>query len=266
MGNLWGDIFKTFHLYNGQSLIFILLVIAIIYLWITEKEKSKKMSLVYVSVGILAVFFCPLTEYVLVTAVGDAETYYRFLWLTPTYIVIAYAIMKLMIAQKDFIRKTVIMMAACLFIISNGTYVYDNDYFYETENIYQLPQIVVDVCEAMTLEGKDVRAVVPRELLQFIRQYSPYVHLPYGREILVERWNNSDDLHDAMEAEVIEVELLTRLARERECHYIVINAGKVDSEMFEAYNFVLHDVVIGYDTYPTYNIYLDSEADLTPQY
>lgn len=269
MEALWGDIFSTFQLYNGKSLIFFFYILILIYLGIKEKDKSIKALIVYASIGILAVFFCPITEYVLVTAVGDLETYYRFLWMAPIFIAIAYGVMKMIIAQKKLINKLCIMLAACLCIILNGSYVYDNDFFSETENIYQIPEIAVDICQSIEVEGREVKAVVPRELLQFVRQYSAYVHLAYGREMLVERWewNDDNELHDAMEAMELDVELVTRLAREDGNQFIIVNELRANDAEFLKYNYKLHEVLQGYEKGigkdSDYYIYVDEEANLT---
>lgn len=266
MKTMWSEILKTFSLYNSTSLIYLFFILAIVYLWITEKEKKIRIVLIYTSLSVLAVFFCPITQYVLLTVIGDSETYYRFLWLVPTYLVCGYAAMKLMIRQKDWIRKTIIMITTCLIIIMNGSYVYDNEMFTKTENMYQLPQIVIDICESVEVEGREVKVVAPREFLQYIRQYSPYVHLAYGREMLIVRWNKlekAQELHDAIEEGIIDIELVTRLSREQGCHYIIVNESKADEEEFAKYNYELHDIIQGYPPYHnSYYIYVDSQAYL----
>ena len=76
-----------------------------------------------------------------------------------------------------------------------------------------MPQAVVDICDAIQVEGREVMAVFPKEMLSFVRQYTPLVCMPYGREMLVERWNADNPLYDAMEAEVLDMDVILPLAK-----------------------------------------------------
>ena len=101
-----------------------------------------------------------------------------------------------------------------------------------------MPEEVVTLCDAIVIPGREVMAVFPGEILQYVRQYTPLVRMPYGREMLVERWNFSDPLYSAMEKETINVGNLTAKARERMCHYIIMASDrKMDGEMTE-YDYV----------------------------
>ena len=59
----------------------------------------------------------------------------------------------------------------------------------------------------------------------------------------------SDELEEEMRKEVSDAERLSTLARERGCHYIIINQGHaVDGELAE-YDYVLMMQAEGYDVY-----------------
>jgi hypothetical protein len=99
-----------------------------------------------------------------------------------------------------------------------------------------VPDSVVSICDAIVVQGREVKAVFPIELVQYVRQYSPVVCMPYGREIIVERWNYQSELYDAMEAETIDLERLAPLAREAGCHYIILRQDKKVLGRVEDYN------------------------------
>ena len=97
-----------------------------------------------------------------------------------------------------------------------------------------------------------------RDYVAYVRQYSAVVHMPYGREILIARWNKSDPLFDAMEAEYIDAMELTSLARQKECHFIILNEGRaVVGGTIPQYNYELIGNINGY------NIYKDALVDLS---
>ena len=148
-----------------------------------------------------------------------------------------------------------ITAAIVVFVVSGGL-IYRNPFFQRAENAYHVPQSVVDICDAIEVPGREVMAAFPRELLQYVRQYSNVVCMPYGRDIVVSKWTVQNDLHDVMEREVIDtLELATR-AREENCAYVILPedkelVGRMEDQQFE--EFARMD---------GYVIYKDSTVDL----
>ena len=92
-------------------------------------------------------------------------------------------------------------------------------------------------------------AVFPEELIQYVRQYTPLVCMPYGREVSVMNWAQVSELHETMEAAEIEAEELVRLAREDLCAYIILSEDKVLHGNLEDYDFQIFDEMHGYVIY-----------------
>ena len=92
--------------------------------------------------------------------------------------------------------------------------------------MYHVPTSVVDICDAIEVPGREVMAVFPGELLQYVRQYSNVVCMPYGRNIVVSKWIVQNDLYDVMEQETIDAAELAELAREERCAYIILPESK----------------------------------------
>ena len=121
-------------------------------------------------------------------------------------------------------------MGAVLLSVISGSFVYNNRYFTKAQNLYHVPDSVVHICDAIEIPGREVTAVFPLDMVQYVRQYSPVVCMPYGREILVEKWNEwaiQNDLCDVMESDRIDAVELGTLAREQNCVYIVLPESKV---------------------------------------
>ena len=81
-------------------------------------------------------------------------------------------------------RYVGITLAIVLFTIS-GSLIYRNPNFQKAENAYHVPQSVVDICDTIEVPGREVMAAFPGELLQYVRQYSNVICMPYGRDIMV---------------------------------------------------------------------------------
>jgi len=169
--------------------------------------------------------------------------------------VIAYAAVRIYGTLKSRIR-ILFPMAAGLLIIYSGSFIYSNPYFNKADNIYHMPQAVVDICDAIEVEGREVMAVFPVEMLQYVRQYSPVVCMPYGREITVERWGNTDELFAVMESEIIDAQDLARYAKARLCHYIILSQDKEIVGDLLSYDYILFDCIGGYDIYLDTTVYI----------
>lgn len=80
--------------------------------------------------------------------------------------------------------------------------------------------------------------------------------MPYGREQTVYRWYVYDELYQVMEAEVIDVSGLARLAKERLCHYIILPQEQKLQGDFSDYDYILFDTIDGYHIYQDTTIYI----------
>ena len=141
-------------------------------------------------------------------------------------------------------------------IVATGDYVYDNPYFGPAYNRFHVPQTVALVCDAIIVEGREVRAVFPDEMLPFVRQYTANVCMPYGREMAVERWENDNPLYDAMKEEEADCEKIASLAAEQGCHYIILHETKPGQEGFEKTGYRYVETAAGYRIYLQDGVYL----------
>jgi hypothetical protein len=216
-----------FREYMGTGLILIWFLLSVVYLFLREERKQVRILFVYVPIILLLLFFNPLFSKLMANYMGD-EIYYRLLWLLPVTIVIAYTCVT--ICGRCFGRKRWLFgLLALAIIMVSGKYIYSNSYFKKAENLYHVPDSVVHICDAIEIPGREVTAVFPLDMVQYVRQYSPVVCMPYGREIIVESWNEwaiQNELCDAMEAETVRAEVLGELAREEGCIYIVVAESK----------------------------------------
>ena len=185
MYGIFMESWVIFKQYCGNGFLVPLFIAALIYLLIVEKDNRKRIVIAIVPAIILIGFFIPLTRIAYVAVLDDgADTYYRLLWLMPMGVCIAYAGCRLFSGHK---RAGLVVISAL--IVLCGSLVYKNQYISKAQNLYHIPQAVIDICDEISPdEGEPrVRAVFPEELIHFVRQYDTNIMMPYGRDIIA--WN-----------------------------------------------------------------------------
>lgn len=226
---------------------------ALLYLWLTEKNKPRRAIFVYAPTLLLVMFFCPLFRKVFVRVLEDSETYYRLLWLLQMSLVSAYGIIKLC-GRHSRIGLAVM----CVAIAACGNYVYDSVYITKAENAYHLPQEAVDIVDLIEPEEGRITVLFPADLIYYVRQYSTNIELPYGREMLIARWDYYHAMYEAMEkAEIIETASFVEIAREYPCAYIVLKEDRKIAEPLTEYGYILYDRVGEYLIYKDMNMETD---------
>ncbi|MCD7836983.1 MAG: hypothetical protein LUG83_10140 [Lachnospiraceae bacterium] len=249
------NLLRLFSEYMGTGLITVWFLFSVIYLFVFEKKKEKRVMLVYMPVLALVLFFNPAFAGI-VYSVLDDEIYYRLLWLLPVTVTTAYTVTDIY-GRLCGRKKIYFAGVAVVLVIVSGSLIYSDSNFHAAENVYHVPDSVVDICDAIEVEGREVTAVFPAELLQYVRQYSGTVCMPYGREMIVDRWNNFNELYNIMESDVPDASELASEARSQSCVYIVLSEDKEIAGSLAAYDFEEFGKIDGYI------IYIDTLADLS---
>ena len=236
MYGIFMECWVSLKLFFGNPLLAVLLVASSIYIIVTEKNLYKKILLGILPVVILVGFLLPVTKIVYVAAFDEgSDTYYRVLWLLPMYMVIGYALCKLIFSFESKMKQRIALVVSIVVVVLSGSLVYLNQYMSPAQNLYHIPQNVVDICdEILPAEGEPrVRAAFPSELVHFVRQYSTNILMPYGREMVVTQWDYYNLVYDVMEKpEVIDAEELVDATRQTGCRYIVLaNDRKIDKNL-----------------------------------
>jgi hypothetical protein len=255
MGVAAKAVMEDVYLYNSNSFLIPLFLIALIFLWVFEKDKNIKAVLVYLSAALAVTFTCPV--YAMVGMKIDQEIYYRVLWALPIGVLVCYSAVKLMVRFKNIIAKGIVFVLAILIICINGDLVYTKSLHFKSVNSYHLPQVVIDVADAVTFDKYKPTVVFPAELLPFIRQYSAEFYTPYGRNILESSWTFHNELYDAMEGdgESYDIKEVARCARNENCMFVVLSSIKEMNGSMEDEGYFLLNFVQGYYIYMDYNYY-----------
>ncbi|MCM1134576.1 MAG: hypothetical protein NC400_03280 [Clostridium sp.] len=233
-----------FKLYTGLKYLLALSLLAWIYLLITEKNKTLRLLLVYAPIIVAALFLFPFSRKAFV-ALLDGEIYYRVLWTIPMGIIFCYG------ACRFFARHRKLGLAvSSALVILLGSYVYESQYITKAENLYHIPDTVIEICNLIGPKDSDVRvtAVMPSELIHFVRQYDASINMVYGREML--GWDYYNAVYEAMEKpEVVKVETLLEATRAEYCQYIVLAKERQTDRDPEECGLVLLKEIGGYRVY-----------------
>ena len=250
MGEVFHTTLTIYKAYGGSSMMTLLVMAAVLYLWVTEEKREIRQLFVYATAGIFALFFFPLFSYAAIHFFLDEGIYYRLLWLIPGGMVASYAAVRALSRIEMKQKRLVVGVVFSLLLIQSGSLIYQNPLVTKAENDYHLPKEVIAVADVMHVEGRDVKAVVPAEMLQFIRQYDASILLAYGRDALVEGWG-SNPLYEAMETNPVRSYAITDYARAQGVEYIVLRSGTpiVGGKPIEKYEFSYLTTTENYDIY-----------------
>ena len=240
---------------SGSGMLTALYVCALFFLFFQEKAMYKRILLVYLPAFWIGLLMLPMT-YRIVAEVIDEELYYRFFWMLPMSLTIAYALVQAYHLYKGKYRRMA-ALGMVLLIVLCGDFVYDNWRYEKADNIYHIPESVVELCDFMHAEGREVMALLPMELMQYVRQYDSTICMPYGREILVADWRVNHPLYDVFEVEEIDADVLGETALIYNCIYIVMERTQEMTGDLTAYGYQLKDTCHGYDVYYNDDLFME---------
>ncbi len=236
-----------FKLYTGLRWLFALTLAAWLYLLFKEKNKTLRILFVYAPLLILLLFLFPLSRKFFVAAGLDGETYYRILWTIPMGMITCYG------ACRFFARypKVGLVVMGGL-VVACGSLVYKSPYISRAENLYHIPDAVVHVCDYVGTKDaqNQVTALFPEEMIHFVRQYDATIKMPYGRDMLVERWGYYNQVHEVIQNhEVLPMEELLEATRQEYCQYLIFREDQQMDMEPEKAGLILRTTIDGYCIY-----------------
>lgn len=248
------SILNIFRDFSGDGYMLVLLLMAIALLCVTEKDSRIKTFTVQYPLYVLLVFFCPIW-WLYIYFVHNEEILYRILWLLPIGIIIVYALVEVAFRLEGR-KRFIAFLLSIVLIISSGKYIYRSFIFTPAENEYHISDTVVKICDEITIPGREIQCCFPDELVTYVRQYTPYVYMPYGRGVLFDYYEYEDELRAIMNSDPIDAKKATETLRDLNTPYLVVSEDKGFTESLSTYGFIYVTTIDGYE------IFLDNEAYL----
>lgn len=246
---MWFNTVTTFEKFMGNGLITIFYLAVVVYLFFEEKRKPFRIMFVYTPILLLIIYFNPVFAGFFYDAVGE-EIYYRILWLLPMSVEIGYGIVT--IAAKLQAGKRRMFLALCVVLIATGgSMIYKNVFYEKADNIYHMPQEVVDICDDIRVEGRELMVAMPMEFVNFVRQYDATICMPYGREAAY----YYNDFSELLAQDEIPMEEAIEKARACGCHYMILADSKTVLGDYEAMGYEYYKTIDGYKIFKDTTMY-----------
>lgn len=228
MREIWNQTLYMWELYGAQGWYLYYYLMGIVFLlFVKRKEGAGKFFTGY-SVIILVVFWLPFTAKLIMDFGIGRNVYWRMFWLMPIPLIIAWMGTELTCLFKKKWLKPVILAGMLVLTSVGGTWVYQEHVFQKEANIYKIPQTVIPLCQEMIdySAGKEIKAAVADELLPYIRQYEPGIHMAYGRNATKDYQTESMEdavLYGVLHAKNQDIETFLAAVELAGCNFIVLN-------------------------------------------
>ena len=222
--------------YWGNGFYVYLLLAACLYFLVFGRKKERSRILSGYIVVFLAVFFCPVTAYIIQKCIGRS-VYWRVLWILPAVPLIAYAgtcLIKKVGASRPRQYILLIFIAAVLAFCGTGL---NKDGFYKkVQNVQKIPDEVVSICNLINEqkeENEEIYLATDDKIASYVRVYDPSIKMPYGRGgkgasgKKAARW-----LHKQLVAEVPVIKKVVKNAKRLKCNYLVFPVPSKKKQLY----------------------------------
>lgn len=236
---------NTFLEYKGSGGYITLYLLSLIYLFLKEENKEKRMFFIYFQALIFLVVFNPIFNKI-VGPIFKASVYWRVYWVIPLGITIAYAAVKIITEfENEKLKKVILCVSFIFIIIINGKFIYTKENYQEVGNLYKIPDESVLVAQLIGADDEEYKkALVPETLVAYIRQIDSSIELAYKRE------PTGYENHKFVTALTIgNTEWITDLAKENNCNYIVMKKETTLTLDFSYFDFELFNETENYSIY-----------------
>lgn len=239
--------------YFGNPLVSALPAAAAVFLFFVRK-RSRQAEALFVLMVMACVFVCnPLARLFWIRLIKE-HIYWRMFWILPFCPVSAYIFTELFAGGKRW-KKLLVTGLLAVLLCTCGKNIYISGNFERASNPFKIPESAASVGNyLMTREKRKITKVVaPSSLYCYLRQYSSNIRMVYGRNIEGYTTEVTDEkkkmLYGYMEAETVNVPYIFSAARDFDCRYIILEAGKALDGEPEDYGFEPCAEVAGYVLY-----------------
>lgn len=178
---------KTCFSLYWENIYFFGIFITGIFLFLTKKNIFKKYISVY-TLFLFATIYNPILIYLVYAHFNQDEVYYRFFWLLPVNIVIAYMGTLCIEKTSGYPAKTglaVIILCAVLLLGKSG--INTTEFFKIPDNLFKVSDEALELSEYIHGNATDEnpRIAISSDLLMIIRQYDASLLLTLDRDYVL---------------------------------------------------------------------------------
>ena len=234
------DIVHLHNEYTSTGMYMGLYFCTILLIGLFSKDLRHRYEVVYPALVTLFLVYFLLPLIKCLTGIGlDDLTSARTFWalMYPAVIALGFTIVASLAGEKGKTegKRQVIAIAAIVLILSfSGEFKINNNVFQKADNLYKLPQSLLDVSDRVLKDregetGKGtVKLIVPYETAHVFRQYSPDIHLLYGEDATILRVIPAKEqfikVCDQMQTEAPDLDFIKKVAKDNEVDYILFDS------------------------------------------
>lgn len=225
---------ETMEIYMLATLdgrLFIPFFIALIYIFALDKNEDSraKRYLVYPSLVLLFFLFNPVFIHYVYKYIGVPERVVRMYWPLPMDMLFVYCLIRIVSGCARVWKKAIVLLAAVLLLYINAGTSMAGQSYGPAVNPQKLPQGTKEVSDVLySLNGgEDPYVILPSDLFFWIREYNPYIRMPYVRELY------SMEQKDP----VMDLDAVAEMALEGSCDFIVLSSSQQSKGDLTEYGF-----------------------------
>ena len=238
--------------YIGSGRHYLLFAAALLFLILKRDDKVKLKLLVGYTLLFAAVYICPLTARISLKYCIGGFVYWRMFWILPTSVILAYVAVSVCTAGKKKTIQAVCasLLMALIIVTGKNPYVGGQAIYQKSVNMQKLP---ADACQISNLiadtraEGETALAVMPEDLVGYVRQYDASIRLLYGRRSKSEKPVRK--IRRQMRKEQPKIKKLIRRIRQQGVNYLVFLADEQQDAKIQRNGFEKIGKVGGYSVY-----------------
>lgn len=222
MSEIFRQTYEVWNSYWGESHFWLLFLICAMYLLIFHRKKAYIRFLAAYTLIVLLIFWCPVTEGLIIRFIGN--TFWRLLWLVPVFPVIAAAFTEILSRQKKNLHFLLWLGLLILTIGFTGKDYWSQEYYYTYGNRQKVPDAAALICETIKADAQEeeILVAVDNRYAPYIRVYDASLKMPYGRNAKGYRNKYAAYLYLEMSAEVPDSRRIARYAEKCGCNYLVV--------------------------------------------
>lgn len=162
------------------------------------------------------------------------SSYWRAIWFLQENLMIAYAMVLVLRKCKKNIRL-ILVIGMSMMVIFAGNNVYHNNGFDKPENLYKIPDEMIEICEMIKENEENAFVATLYPVYVWIGQYDVSVKLAYTKNLTADMIELKDLVGNAERDYTYLHEKLV----EAGCNILVIRQGEVSPEEIESLGYIL---------------------------
>lgn len=235
----WNVIISRYKDYFGNGRFGWIFVLSLLFLVFWRRGGKTRKALLWPTLLLGSLIFCPWTARQIMRMIGE-DVYWRAYWLLPVILLAAYAGTEFVSIFRAKWKQGMAAILCIGLIVVNGSFLFTDQYFGESDNVYKLPSEVVAVADAINEHAAvhDVarRTVSPIGIATYLRIYDGSMRQHYGRSMIAGRVSQTQ-LYCQVNADEPNFELLAERARKAKCRYVVLMRKVDDEEIMNGFNY-----------------------------